>query len=90
MNHDFRIKLLTSFHPMVLVVTLSLIGTLLLGQPETALAESPVGVVSKWVKDPRTGILCNQFPYGAYDVDTFARDDLDAMSPLLLGEDRDR
>ncbi len=24
MNHDFRIKLLTSFHPMVLVVTLSL------------------------------------------------------------------
>lgn len=57
MNHDFRIKLLTSFPPLALVVTLSLLGTLLI-QPEVALAESPVVVVSKW--DSTT--QCNVFP----------------------------
>ncbi len=88
MNHDFRIKLLTSLHLMAVAVTLSLLGTFST-QPRTALADTPfVVVVSKW--DSTKSPPCNLFPYGAYDVDTFARDDLDAMSPLLLGGHWDR
>ncbi len=69
---------------MISAVMLSLLGTVLLSQPEVALANSSVVVMSKW----NSAQQCNVFPYGACDVDTYARDDLDAMFDFQFVEIR--